>query len=170
MDKYLSIITNFGCHYTCPYCIVKNNNLNIPKSTISGLKNLQEEILKNNCNWVSLSGGGDPLVWGDKMIKHYETLGIDPKTKTLLFSDSLDFDAVKKISKYFEGRAKVAFGIGTYLSNDTPVGALNIVMKVTACNGSDVAKISDVEGKGMCKNPEYVKYLTRSINWRMNNN
>lgn len=113
---------------------------------------------------------GDPLIWGDKMIKHYEALGIDPKTKTLLFSDSLDFDGVKKISKYFEGRAKVAFGIGTYLSNDTAVGALNIVMKVTACNGSDVAKISDVEGKGMCKNPEYIKYLTRSINWRMKNN
>lgn len=24
-DKYLSVITNFGCHYSCPYCIVKNN-------------------------------------------------------------------------------------------------------------------------------------------------
>lgn len=61
MDKYLSVITNFGCHYTCPYCIVKNNNLNIPKTTIEGLDNLEEEIKKNNCNWVSISGGGDPL-------------------------------------------------------------------------------------------------------------
>lgn len=61
MDKYLSIITNFGCHYTCPYCIVKNNNLHIPKTTVDGLDNLAEEIDKNNCNWVSISGGGDPL-------------------------------------------------------------------------------------------------------------
>ena len=61
MDKYISVITNFGCHYTCPYCIVKNNNLHIPKSTIEGLDNLKEEICKNNCNWVSVSGGGDPL-------------------------------------------------------------------------------------------------------------
>lgn len=61
MDKYLSVITNFGCHYTCPYCIVKNNNLQIPKTTIEGLDNLAEEIKKNNCNWVSISGGGDPL-------------------------------------------------------------------------------------------------------------
>jgi hypothetical protein len=38
MDKYLSVITNFGCHYTCPYCIVKNNHLNIPKTTVDGLK------------------------------------------------------------------------------------------------------------------------------------
>lgn len=61
MDKYLSIITNFGCHYTCPYCIVRENNLKIPKTTVSGLNNLLESIKKNNCNWVSISGGGDPL-------------------------------------------------------------------------------------------------------------
>ena len=40
-DKYLSIITNFGCHYTCPYCIVKNNNMDIPRTTIKGLKLLK---------------------------------------------------------------------------------------------------------------------------------
>ncbi len=60
-DKYLSVITNFGCHYSCQYCIVKNNHLNIPKTTIHGLNNLFSEIVKNRCNWVSLSGGGDPL-------------------------------------------------------------------------------------------------------------
>ena len=63
----------------------------------------------------------------------------------------------------------MAFGIGTYLSNDTCVDPLNIVMKVTKCNGQDVAKISDVEGKSMCKNQEYVDYLARSIDWRMRN-
>ena len=112
---------------------------------------------------------GDPFVWGDKMIAHYESLGIDPKTKTLLFSDSLNFEKATKICRYFKGRCKVAFGIGTYLSNDTSVEALNIVMKVTKCNGQDVAKISDVEGKSMCKNESYVDYLTRSIEWRMKN-
>ena len=112
---------------------------------------------------------GDPFEWGDKMIKHYEDLGIDAKTKTLLFSDSLDFERASKLYEYFSGRAKVAFGIGTYISNDTDVKPLNIVMKTTACNGMDVAKISDVEGKGMCKNPEYVEYLQRCIDWRMRN-
>lgn len=112
---------------------------------------------------------GDPLAWGDKMIKHYESLGIDAKTKTLLFSDSLDFERADKIYKYFNGRAKVAFGIGTYIANDTCVPALNIVMKTTACNGMDVAKISDIAGKGMCKNPDYEHYLKRCIDWRMNN-
>ena len=42
-------------------------------------------------------------------------------------------------------------------------------MKTTKCNGMDVAKISDVPGKGMCKNDEYVDFLNRNIAWRMNN-
>lgn len=111
---------------------------------------------------------GDPYEWGDKMIEHYTKLGIDAKNKTLLFSDSLDFKRADELFRYFNGRAKVAFGIGTYLSNDTHVEPLNIVMKTTKCNGQDVAKISDVAGKGMCKNPEYVEYLQRCIDWRMN--
>ena len=110
---------------------------------------------------------GDPIEWGEKMIKHYESLGIDPKTKTLLFSDSLNFEKADNIFRHFNGRTKVAFGIGTYIANDTDVPALNIVMKTTACNGQDVAKISDTPGKGMCKNPDYVDYLQRAINWRM---
>lgn len=110
---------------------------------------------------------GDPIEWGEKMISHYESLGIDPNTKTLLFSDSLDFERADKIFRHFMGKAKVAFGIGTYLANDTKVPPLNIVMKTTLCNGQDVAKISDVEGKGMCKNEEYVDYLNRCIKWRM---
>ena len=110
---------------------------------------------------------GDPIEWGEKMIRHYEKLGIDPKTKTLLFSDSLDFERASRIYAHFRDRARVAFGIGTYLANDTSVPALNIVMKTTSCNGQDVAKLSDTEGKGMCKDPRYVDYLKRCIDWRM---
>lgn len=110
---------------------------------------------------------GDPIGWGEQMLKHYESLGIDSKTKTLLFSDSLDFERADKIFRHFSDRADVAFGIGTYLSNDTCVNPLNIVMKVTAVNGQDAVKISDTSGKGMCKNPEYVDYVQRCIDWRM---
>ncbi|MBR1852541.1 MAG: nicotinate phosphoribosyltransferase [Lachnospiraceae bacterium] len=111
---------------------------------------------------------GDPMEWGDKILAHYKALGIDGTTKTLLFSDSLDFKRADEIFRYFDGRAKVAFGIGTYISNDTDVDPLNIVMKTTVCNRQDVAKLSDVAGKGMCKNPDYVHYLQRCIDWRMN--
>lgn len=110
---------------------------------------------------------GDPYEWGEKMINQYRKLGIDPKTKTLLFSDSLDFERADALWHNFHNDINVAFGIGTYLSNDTKVSPLNIVMKVTKCNGMDVAKISDTDGKGMCKNTEYVEYLQRCINWRM---
>lgn len=112
---------------------------------------------------------GDPYEWGEKMIKHYKSLGIDPKTKTLLFSDSLDFERADKLYRHFCNDINVAFGIGTYLSNDTNVPPLNIVMKTTKCNGMDVAKISDTKGKGMCKNSDYVDYLNRCIDYRMKN-
>lgn len=110
---------------------------------------------------------GDPYEWGEKMIRHYQSLGIDHKTKTLLFSDSLDFDKAAALYEYFHDNAKVAFGIGTYISNDTKVPALNIVMKTTECNGHPVAKISDTPGKGMCKDEEYVQYLQRTLKWRL---
>ena len=112
---------------------------------------------------------GDPYVWGEKMIAHYKSLGIDPKTKTLFFSDSLNFERADKLYNYFKDKIRVGFGIGTYLSNDTKETALNIVMKTTICNGMDVAKISDTPGKGMCKNPDYIKYIQRCIDWRMQN-
>ena len=124
-------------------------------------------------NAVLFSGvrhdSGDPIVWGEKLLDHYRKLGVDAKNKTLLFSDSLDFVAANRIYRVFSDRCRVAFGIGTYISNDTYAGPLNIVMKVTRCNGMDVAKISDVDGKGMCNNEEYVNYLNRSIQWRMDN-
>lgn len=110
---------------------------------------------------------GDPYEWGEKILKHYQELELDATQKTLLFSDSLDFGRADALYRHFNGRAKVAFGIGTYLANDTDENALNIVMKTTFCNGMDVAKISDTPGKGMCKNPAYVEYLQRSIDWRI---
>lgn len=108
---------------------------------------------------------GNPIEWGNKMIKHYESLGIDPMTKTLLFSDSLTAESAALIAQTFEGRAKTAFGIGTFISNPSPI-KLNIVMKVVECNGLPVAKLSDVPGKGMCEDQEYIKYLNDAIEWR----
>ena len=110
---------------------------------------------------------GDPIAWGEKILAHYKKFNIDATQKTLLFSDSLDFERATRIKKYFEGRCKIAFGIGTWLANDCGIPALNIVHKMVECNGAPVAKISDVEGKGMCRDSEYVDYLKRCIDWRL---
>ena len=71
---------------------------------------------------------GDPYEWGEKMIAHYKKLGINPKTKTLLFSDSLDLERATAINKYFRGKAMVAFGIGTYNFYESPCNLF--------CNGN----------------------------------
>lgn len=60
-EKYMSIITNFGCHYRCPYCIVKNTGIKVPKTTLDGLDELLTKVAEHDCNIVSVSGGGDPL-------------------------------------------------------------------------------------------------------------
>lgn len=111
---------------------------------------------------------GDPYEWGEKMIKHYESYGIDPKTKTLLFSDSLNFDKAQKLHDHFIDRTKVSFGIGTFVSNDTCEKALNIVVKLQYVDGKPVAKISDNPGKAMCQDTEYLKYLKNAVAFRLN--
>lgn len=102
---------------------------------------------------------GDPYIFGQKVIKHYEKLGIDPKTKTIVFSDGLTFQRMVDLYKEFYKYIKVSFGIGTNLTNDFPFPALNIVLKMVECNGNPVAKISDSPGKNMCKDEAYIKYL-----------
>ena len=110
---------------------------------------------------------GDPYAWGEKIISHYRGYGIDPKTKTLLFSDSLDCQKAEALYRYFKDKTKVAFGIGTHFSNDTGVEALNIVIKLQYVNGVPVAKLSDAPGKTMCQDPDYAKYLHDSVEWRL---
>ncbi len=111
---------------------------------------------------------GDPYEWGEKMIKHYESYGVDPKTKMLLFSDSLDFDRAQKLFDYFKDRARVSFGIGTFCTNDTSESALNIVIKLQYVNGRPVAKLSDTPSKAMCRDEQYLDYLKRSVDFRLN--
>lgn len=110
---------------------------------------------------------GDPYEWGEKMINHYKSLGIDPLTKTLMFSDSLDLEKATNLYKYFSTKAKVAFGIGTDWSGPQSTKALNIVCKVVKVNGRDVAKLSDVPGKVTCRSQEAVDRLKSEIAWRM---
>ena len=104
---------------------------------------------------------GDPVEWGERAIRHYEQLGIDPSTRQLVFSDGLNFDKAYDISHQFAGRIDTSFGIGTWLTNDVGGRPLNIVLKLVSCNGRPVAKISDAPGKTMCLDAGYVESLKR---------
>lgn len=110
---------------------------------------------------------GDPYVWGEKIIAHYKKYGVDPRTKQLLFSDSLDFDRAQALYDYFRDKTKVSFGIGTYCSNDTCVDPLNIVIKLQYVNGRPVAKLSDNPGKTMCQEEDYADYLKKAVEFRL---
>lgn len=107
---------------------------------------------------------GDPVVWGEKAIAHYHALRIDPASKRLVFSDSLNIPRALELYRHFKGRIQTGFGIGTDLSNDTPHPALNIVMKITACNGQPVAKLSDEPGKTLCEDQTFLAYLRQVFN------
>ena len=102
---------------------------------------------------------GDPYVWGDKAIAHYQKLKIDPKTKILTFSDGLNLTKAWDLHHYFKDRIRTSFGIGTNLTNDMGITPLNIVLKLVECNGQPVAKLSDSPGKTMINNDTYLAYL-----------
>jgi len=102
---------------------------------------------------------GDPFEWGEKLIAHYERMRIDPRSKVMVFSDSLDVPLAQRLFEYFRTRSQTAFGIGTNLTNDLGHEALAIVIKMTRCNGQPVAKISDEPTKTMDYDPSYVAYL-----------
>lgn len=72
----ISILTNFGCHYSCPYCITKSLNCSFEKTTVDDLDNLSKVIEenKNLCDGLSISGGGDPLFNIKENVDFYDRL------------------------------------------------------------------------------------------------
>jgi nicotinate phosphoribosyltransferase len=102
---------------------------------------------------------GDPFEWGEKLIAHYQRMRVDPRTKTMVFSDSLNVPLAQRLFERFRRRSQTAFGIGTNLTNDLGYEPLAIVIKMTRCNGQPVAKISDEPSKTMDYDPSYVAYV-----------
>lgn len=102
---------------------------------------------------------GDPFIWGERLLAHYQANRTDPRTKTLVFSDGLTIPKAIELALRFAGRCKVSFGIGTNLTNDLGHEPLQIVMKMVRCNGQPVAKVSDAPEKTMCDDPAYLAYL-----------
>ena len=95
---------------------------------------------------------GDPVEFAQKTIAHYKKLGIDPQSKTIIFSDALNYDKVAAIAAFCRGKIGMSFGIGTNFTNDVGPKAVNIVLKMTEALPEDqpwtpVVKLSDERGK-----------------------
>ena len=94
---------------------------------------------------------GDPFEWCEKIIRHYKSLGIDPMDKLAIFSDSLNAEKACALSRAFREQIRIAFGIGTNLTNDCGLEPLNMVIKASAFEVKgrwvSVVKLSDTEGK-----------------------
>jgi len=102
---------------------------------------------------------GDPFQWGERMLAHYIASRVDPRTKTLIFSDGLTVPKTIELYQQFRGRCQLAFGIGTNLTNDLGYEPLQIVIKMVRCNDQPVAKLSDTPSKNMCDDEKYLAYL-----------
>jgi nicotinate phosphoribosyltransferase len=89
---------------------------------------------------------GDPIEFAKAASSHYEKLGINPESKTIIFSDGLTVDKAREIRKKLPNM-RIAFGIGTHLTNDFKEPALNMVIKLRSIDGIPVIKLSDEPGK-----------------------
>ena len=108
---------------------------------------------------------GDPFDFIDKIIDKYQSYGIDPMSKTIVFSDGLDFPTAAKIKEYCVGKIKASFGIGTNLTCDIPgVKPMNIVMKLKECRINmrqpiyGCVKLSDVPTKAIGSKEDIENY------------
>jgi len=98
---------------------------------------------------------GDPIIFGENLIKFYEERGIDPKSKLLLFSDGLEMDTIKMLHERFAGRIRDSYGWGTNLADD--FGAyppLSIIVKAMEANGIGLVKLSDNIAKALGKSED----------------
>jgi nicotinate phosphoribosyltransferase len=105
---------------------------------------------------------GDEFRFIDRLTARYKELGIDSTTKTIVFSNALDFDKALDIQEYCRGKIRCSFGIGTNLTNDTGFKPSNIVMKLSQCKMNlnqewrECVKLSDDIGKHI-GSPEEVR-------------
>ena len=124
-----------------------------------GLKNMSLKFAKL-FDGVRCDSGDEYLI-GNEVIKRYKELGIDPTTKTIVFSNALDFNKYLDIHNYFNGRIRISAGIGTNITNDTDFKPANIVMKLSKCrinlnqDWRKCIKISDDLGKHLGDDKEF---------------
>lgn len=117
---------------------------------------------------------GDPVEFTDKTVEYYEQNGVNPKEKSIMFSDSLNLDKVAMLHEYTKGKIGDRYGIGTNWTNNLGVKALNMVMKLTEVKLEDgrsakAVKLSDDQGKHVGPDELAKKYAEQIFSVREEN-
>lgn len=108
----LSILTNFGCHFACSYCVYRDNKINIPFTNIDtfGWIQLEEELKKHKGEEVSISGGGDPLynydesnnrAFYDKLFALLKKYDCKLELHTSIFDPRFPYDNCERVVFHF---------------------------------------------------------------------
>lgn len=106
----------------------------------------------------------------DMIVDKYRSLGIDPRSRQVVFSNGLDVDSAIELQRYAESRCQPSFGIGTHLTNDFPgLRPLNIVIKLFAVKITEswpffceTCKLSEDPGKHT-GNPDVVSRFLATL-------
>lgn len=128
---------------------------------------LKHAKLFDGVRWDS----GDPLTYTDEIIHFYHENRIDPLSKTIVYSDSLNLEKVKEIKHYVNNRIHDAYGIGTFFTNDVGVNPLNMVIKLNRVKYNKkspfhyAVKLSDIPGKNT-GNTEEIELSKKTLGLR----
>jgi len=121
--------------------------------------------MEHAINWCGVrQDSGDPFEIGEKVIKYYNDMGIDPSGKMIVFSDGLDFQKMAALYVYFSPKISVGFGWGTNLTSDIGNRTLSIVIKAVEANGKGLVKLSDNVAKAIGK-PEDIERYKKTANY-----
>jgi len=136
-------------------------------NTDAFLRDFNDPFLYKLFDGVREDSEKDPINFGHRIINFYNSKKIDPKLKTIVFSNALNFPKAVKIWEQLHNLIQCSFGIGTNLTNDFPQDHIDIVIKMVKCNNAPVAKISNEPGKSMCEDKSFYKYLCNTYNVRV---
>ncbi|MEK9186611.1 MAG: nicotinate phosphoribosyltransferase [Patescibacteria group bacterium] len=100
--------------------------------------------------WKGLrQDSGNPLEFAKMAMEWYRGHGIDPKKKTIIFSDQQNMETMLKITEAIKDEIMISFGWGTDLTNDLGYKPLSLVIKVVEADGKPAVKLSDNLAKAM---------------------
>ncbi len=95
---------------------------------------------------------GDPIEFAKQTVAHYERYGINPLSKTIVFSDGLNYKKIARIAEFCQDKIGISFGVGTNFTNDVDLVPMNVVLKMTDAlpdegEWTPVVKLSDEKNK-----------------------